>query len=342
MNFFAFNHLLARNEFRLIDKWSYDELFYGHFFGAVVTDETDLIVMFYKGGIKVANGKKNYDFATIGEGPNEVRQFSAICLYKDRVAEIELNRKIQIFKKSNGQYKWEKNIWREEKGCSQIVSSAVFTDGKWFLAGQEYDFRTRQKGTYHLLRVCDENGTSIKRFIRRDYEEPKRLNLMSFYVSADSKRVFFIAEDEPVVHVISQNTLTLMKKVKLEMPDFYVQMPNDFYSKEIKKNSEQFTVREFLSAVQGWKHSYSRITNAMIEDEKFVIQIRTCSEKLPRFALLFYNLQTFLLEETVFTNDFLLTSKSGKYYLFENGNPGIDDEAGDFVVNICELKKRGS
>ena len=320
------------------DHWEHDELYYGFFLGATLTADSDLVMILHKHGINVVNGNEYYTFARHGQGPNEVGITSTICRYKDRVAVIELYRKIQVFRKATKGYKWERNIWREEKECSQRVSSALFTRGKWFFAGMEFDFRESVKNAYYLMRICDEKGKFLKRLIRRKYREPKRLNLMGFHVTEGEGNVLFIAEDDPTVFVISQESLEVIRKIKLEVPEFYRPMPQDFYSKTVKPGGGGFTIPEFYSAVEHWKSGYSRITNTLVEKNRFVIQIRTCSDKMPRFALLFYNLADFRMEDMVFTDDYLLTGKSGKYYMFENGNPMMDEVSGDVVINIYERK----
>jgi len=309
----------AHPYFHIAEVWEHDQLFYGFFLGATVTHDGDLIMLLHKHGIKVADKNKLYDFALIGNGPDEVNHTSTICLYKEHVAEIELYQKIQIFKKTNKGYKWKKNIWRQEQGCFQRVSSARFIKDKWYFAGMEYDFEHSLKGDFYLLRICDENGKFIKRLIRRKYKEPKRLNLMSFYLAEDKENVFFVGEDEPSVHIISKDTLQITRKIKLEVPKFYVPMPADFYSRTVRRHGGNFSIPEFYQAVERWKSAYSRITNALVDKRRFIVQMRTCSDDLPRFALLFYHLPTFGLEKVIFTNDFLLTSRSGKFYMFQNG-----------------------
>jgi len=330
--------LFGNQALRLIDNWNHDDLIYGFILGAVINNDSDLIVMFFRNGIKIADKYRYSVFARAGMGPDEVNDFTALCLYRDKIAEIELHRKINIFSKVDGKYKCQQTIWREERGCNQKVTSAIFFKGKWYFAGQEYDFLNSKENKYYFLRICNENGEYIKHLISRKYSISKRLNLMSFYVSTDQKSVYFIAEDDPTIFIISPDSLRVTRKIKLELPEFYVPMPEDFYSKEIKSGSSSgFTMSDFYTAFEKWKSNYSRITNAIIEDGKFIIQIRTCSEKLARFALIFYNLSSFKQENIVFTNDYLLASKSGKYYMFQNGNPMIDEDAGDFSVNIYDL-----
>ncbi len=330
----------ADRVFVKIDVWRHHQLFYGFFLNATITHDDELILLIHKHGIKAADKNRLYDFARIGNGPDEVNHSSSVCLYKDQVAETELYRKVQIFAKKRQGYKWERNIWRQEKGCFQRVSSARFIRNKWYFAGMEYDYEQSPKGVYYLLRICEENGKFIKRLVRRKYKEPRRLNLMGFYLAEYKRRVLFLGEDEPTVHEISQDSLQVIRKVKLRVPGFFKPMPADYYAREINRDGENFSIPVFYRALERWKSTYSRITNMLIEKGRFIIQIRTASDDRPRFALLFYHLPSFDFEKMIFTNDYLLTSRSGKFYMFQNGNPMIDEEAGEFIVNVYDYSPK--
>jgi hypothetical protein len=83
---------------------------------------------------------------------------------------------------------------------------------------------------------------------------------------------------------------------------------------------------------------YSRINYVLVSGKSLVLQIRTCNDKMKKFALLFYNAETFKLENTVFTSDLLLGAKDGKFYFAAGGDPGRDHENDELVINICTLE----
>jgi hypothetical protein len=92
--------------------------------------------------------------------------------------------------------------------------------------------------------------------------------------------------------------------------------------------------------VETWATGYSSITEAAVDGNWLVVQVRTCSTKEKKFALLFYNVENnFKLEKTVFTDDFLLDVKDGKYYCFANGDPGRDDDTDQCIINIYAWEK---
>ena len=143
-------------------------------------------------------------------------------------------------------------------------------------------------------------------------------------------RVYFLSENELKVHVVSLKELKVEKEVVLEIPKFYKKMPDGFYGWKKYEGSDKGFTRD----IEYWKTSYSRINKVIIEGDFLVLQIRTCSENLKKFALLFYNAANFKLEKTIYTDDLLLCSRKGKYYFFAGGDPGLDDEADEFKINI--------
>jgi len=321
---------LIRGEesFNKVGQWSFDELIYGHVFNAVVDNDGDLIVMFFRNGIRVINKNKAIKFANVGQGPGEIQNWCSLCLFKEKIADVEHNRKIQVFEKNNGIYKWQKNIWREEKGCWQKIMSSLYTDGKWFFAGEvtEYADDSKQK-SIPFLRIYNEVGGFLKQPLIIDFEKSRRFNLMSYYLTQDKKYIFFLSEDAPTIYLISKQSLEVVKKVELPVPKFYKKIPDDFYRWELGNTRIQLEH-------QIWKTGYSRITNAIMVKDSLVIQMRTCQPGKDKFALVFYDLNNFQILKTIYTKDFFLTEKNEKYYFFKDGNPSLDDEAGKLAINI--------
>ncbi|MCK4766736.1 MAG: hypothetical protein KAW12_31385 [Candidatus Aminicenantes bacterium] len=174
--------------------------------------------------------------------------------------------------------------------------------------------------------------------MNKSYDKNTKYNqhhLMTYHLAPHKKHVFFIPENELKVILISVKELEVKKEIKLEAPQFYKKMPVDFYTwKEylkLPKNS-------FEIDLQKWKSAYCRINKVIIEDNYLVLQVRTRSEQLKKFALLFYNPETFKLEKTIYTDDLLLGSRNGKYYFFAGGDPAFD-EVDDFTIHIYSFKR---
>jgi hypothetical protein len=160
-----------------------------------------------------------------------------------------------------------------------------------------------------------------------------RLWEMRYYVEAFGKdTVLFLAENELKAKVISSKTLDVNQEVNLEAPYFYKKKPEDFYKYRRYEGYD-----ELNNDLEKWALGYSAITGAVFFQGKLILQVRTCSDKLKKFALLVYDTKTWKLESTFFINDLLLGSKDGKFYFFANGNPGRDDDTDDCIINIYSL-----
>jgi hypothetical protein len=142
-------------------------------------------------------------------------------------------------------------------------------------------------------------------------------------------------ENELKVYVVSTKTLEIIKEVQLEIPPFYKKMPESFYAwKEYKDRSE------LPLDIEKWDMGYSSIQGIAVDGNYLVVQIRTPVEKMKKFALLFYNAETFKLERTVFLDDYLLDVKDGKYYCYANGNPGRDENTDECIINIYSFEEK--
>ena len=219
-----------------------------------------------------------------------------------------------------------------------MVQDAIYYKNKWFLAGLEFvDFDNKKNLQYaSFLKIYEKNGQPIENLIKKTFDGPHRFHEMNYYVAAYKDQVLFLVENEMKVHVVGLKDLSIKKEVNLETPGFYKKKPDEFYSPKGKTGAG----KNYLSVLEHWKTSYSRINKVIVEDSFLLLQVRTCSEKLKRFALLFYNAGNFKLEKTIYTDDLLLGVKEGKYYFFAGGDPGRDEEAEDFIINVYSFGEK--
>ena len=159
---------------------------------------------------------------------------------------------------------------------------------------------------------------------------------MDYHLAVHNSRIFLIVENELKVYEISPDKVAVIKETNLESPPFYKKMPGDFYSFK-KYNSPG---RELSRDINYWRTSYSRITNIAVEDGYLVLQIRAFEDETKKFAMLFYNADTFKLEKTVFIDDYFIGAQDGKYYFFAHGNPGRDEDVDDLIINIYSMKEK--
>ncbi len=332
------NYSYGKPEFRLVETWQHDELIPGLLFDALIDPDGFLAAGFQKAGVKIANAEKIMDLGPYGQGPDDLDGWFTLMLYKGDLAVEGMAGKLKVFHKKGGKYTWKQTIWKRFGISYFIVSDGLFSHGKWFFSGTEDVPIGNNNFEIYFIRIYEENGKYIKSILKKIYKKSEAfpIHLLNYHLEQYKSDIFFIAEDEPLVKIISPQTLELKREVKLKMPEFYQAMPKDNY--RYKKNQRNLGDIETMKLWASWKTSYSRICRAAIDNNYLVIQIRTHSKQLKRFSLLFYNADNFNLEEVVFTNDLLLAVKDGKYYLFKNGEPGYDDEAGDFVIHIHQFK----
>ncbi|MGE5344107.1 MAG: hypothetical protein ACM3SY_21790 [Candidatus Omnitrophota bacterium] len=315
-------------DFKCIDQWKHEEIFGNHFF-SIIDKDNEVVGSFYKSPIRIISRNKIIQFAPRGEGPSELLGLEALFEYKGDLAAVERPEKMKIFTKKQGTYVWKETKWIKRGRFAHVVKNGIFFDNKFFLAGVEFLTLKNDREVY-FLRVLDGNGNLLKQLIKNNSANP-RFVLKNYYIKGYKKdRVFFLIENELKVTLISSKTLEIVKEVPLEIPAFYKKMPEDFYT--FKKYAQ--SGNEFHLDLETWSMGYSKITNCCTTDKHLVLQIRTCNDKLKKFALLFYNAETFKLENTVFIDDFFLGYKDGKYYFFANGDPGRDDNTDDCIINI--------
>jgi hypothetical protein len=332
----AVTFLHGVENFKLIQQWKHNkEKSYTRVDNFSLVDKENAVVgIFYMIGGKVITADKVLTFAQHGLGPNEFSQLWAMFPYYDDLAFVEFPNKIKILTKKDGNYVFKETRWIQRGTLFHIINDGVFFDKKWFLAGlKALDFKPTE-ATVSLLEVLDEKGRLLKDLLITKHRQGTNYHDMSRYlVGYKTDRVFFLKENELKVSLISSKTLDVVKEINLEVPSFYKKMPDNFYT--FKKYPQ---VKDYLVDLENWATGYSRISKVLVEGNYLVLQIKTCSDKLKNYALLFYNADTFKLEKTIFMDDYLLGARNGKYYFFANGDPGLDENTDECIINIYSFK----
>jgi hypothetical protein len=322
-------------EFICIDKWDHGDEIFGRSFGTTIDKDNHIIGVFYMMGFRLITPSKITAFAPRGQGPSEVMDIKTFFLYKDDLVVVESKNKIKIFKKERGTYTWEKTLWLKLWKYSHFISGGIFFKNRIYLTGINTLEQSNTRKVVSLIKVYDEDGKPIKNLLKKELKNPNRLYVMDYYIIDFKENLYFMAENELKLIMISPETLEVQKEIPLEIPDFYKKMPDDVYVFKRYNTSDGFR-----KDVEYWKTSYSRITKFINEGDYFVISIRTCSDRLKKFAVLFYNVNNFKLEKTVFIDDFLLGERQGKFYFFANGNPSLDDDTDRCLINIYSFKDK--
>lgn len=328
--------LQGADQFKRIDQWKHDEIF-GYDFFSFVDKDNHVVGGFRRIGCRIVTPDKIIKFAPRGQGPSDLSTFSTAFPYKNGdIAIVELPMKTKIFTKKNSTYVWKETKWLKQGPSVQIIKDGVFSNGKFFLTGMSRFVQCDSGYVVVLLKVFDESGKPLKQLIKREYSGTQQFNLMKYHISILSpEKVVWLPENELKLTVISSDKLEIVNEADLEIPSFYKPMPKEFYI--FKKYDDPKD--NFGLDVETWATGYSSITEVAVDGKFLVVQVRTCSDKLKKFALLFYNAENnFKLERTVFTDDFLLDVKNGKYYCFANGNPGRDDDTDECIINIYSWK----
>lgn len=322
-------------KFKQIDQWRHDEIF-GYDFFSFINGDDHLVGGFRHIGCRMVTPDKIIKFAPRGQGPSDLSTFMTAFPYKKGdIAIVEMPMKIKIFTKHKDTYVWQETKWLKQGRTLQMIKDGVFYDGKFFLAGRGMSGKNSRGIEYAFLKIFNDNGKLLKELIKRTYSEPDQFNLMKHHVSILSPgHVIYLPENELKLSVISSEKLVMIKEVDLEIPSFYKPMPKDFYIFKKYNNPKD----NFSLDIETWATEYSSITEVAVDGKFLVVQVRTCSDEMKKFALLFYNVEkNFKLERTEFTNDFLLDIKDGKYYCFANGNPGRDEDTDECKIKIFSL-----
>ena len=330
---------MSAKEFKQVDQWNHgDREIYGYIGTPLITSDKEIIVGVAKQGFTLIAKDHVELFASFGEGPNQVWMAGATAMYGKDIAFWMLGNKMKIFTKKDNTYKESKTRWFKSGYYAPIIRDALFIKNKWFFAGIIPQKENSGEAIESLLAVYDNDGKSLKTLIERKHKPKSSYNNMDYYIVADresKKKVFVMSESELKVYEVSTDKLELVKEWNLETPAFYKKMPEDYFM--IQKSSD---TRSLSSVLADWKITYSRITEASVEDGYLVLQIRTCDEKQKKFAMLFYNVDSLKLEKTIFTDDFFIGARDGKYYFYANGNPGRDEGVDECIINIFAFEEK--
>lgn len=321
----------------LIDRWKHPREIFDWMGASKVDKDGHVVGIFLKTPISLISKEKVTHIIPFGQGPSDMAGCYTFFNYGEDLAFVERSFKIKIFTKKNGTYVWKETIWLKKGSAGHSPKNGVFFDNKIFLTGftEPYQQKTKKESEATLVRVYNTKGILLKDLIKTKSVTGSRLYEMIFHiVPYKNDRLFFLPSNRLKVSVISAKSLEVVKEVPLQIPTFYKKMPEHFYFRESYANPKY----DFARDLEDWATGYSRITTCGVDKNYLVVQIRTCSEKMKKFALLFYNAETFKLENTVYTDDFLLDIKDGKYYCFENGEAGLDEEACENLnINIYKL-----
>lgn len=331
----AVNAVEGAESFKRVQQWTHDAVF-GRDFFTFIDNDNHMVGGFGQIGCRIITPDAIIEFAPRGQGPGDLMTFSAAFPYKGDIMVIEMAGKAKIFTKKNGTYAWKETKWFKTGKYAYNPTEGVFFDDKIFLTGEELLGLDGTAKNVAFLKVFDDNGKPLKSLIKKTYTESNRFYMMNHHVAGyKSGTIFFLPANSLTATEISSKNLEEVKEVALELPPFYKKMPLDFFAYRKYKNPQNLLVD-----LEKWNTTYSSITEVAVDEKFLVVQVRTCSDKLKKFALLFYNVENnFKLERTVFTDDFLLDVKDGKYYCFANGNPGRDEDTDKCVINIYAWTK---
>lgn len=317
----------ATETLKKIDRWQHKGILIHRLFDGKIDKDGDMILCYSGTGsnnLAVVSKKKFVPFGIEGEAPSDLRFCMSYYFIGDDLAVVEFPQRTKIFQKKDGTYIWKANKWFKRSAGSHNPFDSFFFDNKYFMAGYNTE-DSNQKETVHafLLRIYDSNGIQLKNLIPREYGKDSRMYQMIHHiVHYKSDLVYFLSACDPKLIVISTKSLEITSEIPLELPSFYRKMPEYFYRRESYADRKHSLKRD----LEDWDMGYSRITRLRIDGNRIVVQMQTCDPKLKKFAILLYNADTFKLENTLNTDDYLLDVKNGKYYFFTNGQPGRDDD----------------
>lgn len=311
------------------------------YFDAIVDKDQLLIASGAYVGVVGFNSAGSAPIAGFGQGPDEVDHARVMYMMGDHLAIEGFAKRIKLFAKKGGKYSHHKTFWLQTEGSAFIPRDALCLDNKLFYCGYQNDITSvagiNQPFSVHYLKVYKADGKFIKNVISRKY--PRYVSddnyKYSFLAANGADVVLFFLEDEMMVQIVSVKDIKLLKTLRLEVPTFYKKMPESNYIRSEKERAAA-NPNNFRINMQRWKTGYSAITGVHTDKGKLAVQIRTCNPSMNQYALLFYNLNTFRLEETTFINDFLMAVRDGKYYFFKGGHPEFDDTDEDAEILICE------
>jgi len=317
----------------MIDRWHFpNDILTGHIFDAFVDKDGQLALLSFRDGLKIVSSSVVESLTRIGQGPGEMEHWAAMFNTDPYLIDVENSGKLIYFKKDNRSYRYDKIEWLRHDFNFPFVKGAVFSDGKWYLAGFSSAINKKIDNVCGYFLSIYENGKQIKRLFYKDFKGLWRgPYLLSAYIRLFHDRIWMMLASEPEVQVFDAKRDVSIKKIFLKMPKFYKQIQDYIPFK-------RYPLDKLIKIYENWELSYSRIENFLVNEKNLIIQIRTADPGKPKFAILFFNCKDFTLERTYFCKDLLLAEKDGYYYFFENGDPGLDEEVTCLSIKICREK----
>jgi len=324
----------SRFELVLEDAWQHDKTLGGRLFASAVDHDGDMIAQFQRDLTFIANKERVADFRSVGEGPEDLNScFGVDQISADKIAIMEhTGRRIKIFKKENGAYQWDETVHRNAIKSFHTVNDLAFFEDRWFVGGVSAwpkEDNPKEPVNYHIL-VLNRDGSFLTNLLSTEHEKGLRYHWFLYYLKRHEDRLYFMTENDLVIHVISPKDLKVLKSQRLKPPPYYKPIPEDAYRTRLANNAFEATLSE-------WRTSYSSVTNFGVANGHLMVQLRTASPTRLRFGLLIYDLETLDLKDTLFTNDQMVAQSGDRFYFLKNGMPFDDDDAGPFHIEIRRL-----
>ncbi|MDD8039474.1 MAG: hypothetical protein PHH18_09505 [Acidobacteriota bacterium] len=334
MFFFGFGCLMYPQDLHLLKQWKHKADFGGEIYRSLL-DEQDNLILVHRPGISMVNENQFVTFARWGQGPNEINGTYGMCEYHGDLAVFIHKNKIKLFRRNNNRYDYHSQKWLKSDSGSYYLKDAFFADNRFFLGGIIILEKMKSVRKGALLRIYNDKTEKIEGdYCGIQYPEPSCYHEIRKHFAVDGRYVYFLSQHEMKLYAISLDHIASTKTIELKRPDFYVSMPKDFF---LVKNYKDDL--EFFKDMESWYTSFSAVTRmAVLQGGYLVIQARACQPHLKKFALLFYNIGNgFSLDKIVYQDGLLLAGKADLLYCVHNGDPMVDEEANQVIIDIFRV-----
>ena len=325
----------APRDFRFVDTWTHDMMIAGNIGSSMVGANGDVAATFFKIGPVWLSKKGAHLICRRGQGPDEIQDLFGLCEHPEGIALVELPFRIKVFARSRDRFQCKRTLWLERSRFYTVVSSVLFSRGKWFLAGYFLENFSR-KYVYKkvFVKVYDNRGKYIQGLIRRTDYQPDQRHLMDYYLVEGGGNILYLTEDQLRVTVISRERLGVKEVVDLKAPEGYRPMPKDYYVFKRYDDPAAGMMRD----MDTWKTGYSRMVWAGFDRGRLVLQIRMPNSRKANFMVFFYDGETFRAGDRILTDDRLLGVRDGRFYFYANGDPRYEDAADQCRIKVCVLE----
>ncbi len=337
-------------ELKFQENYRYEDKKTNPIFHAVIDMDGNLLMSFAISNEIIILDKQEYKvLASHGQGPGSVTGTHVLGFDEANqlVVDEGISGKVHFFKKeSPGKYTFDNFIWKgvgDMKGSSAVVSvDCAYVDNKMFIAGyRSHRISGSNKFKFFWLQAYDTKGKLIQDIYTEEkpyLKNGKRYDHVRAWMFLDVYRdkLFFIRGNSLNVKIISSKRMVVEKEQQLQLPAYYKPMGEDCY---IIPGKGHLSKNKFRDLITEWALSYSSMTKMLVHGKHLVIQIRTCNQKMKRFALLFYNAVTFKKEGELFSDDLLLAARDNRFYFYKNGDPYIDEDADTFDIQVFRLEQ---